>query len=187
MAVEVAATKTGARACLRQRAPAQRCLVPRGRCERLSTPREQESAIPHGGLSGAKARPSTSGISFSTTPKLSARRPSSSFCPSRLAVLRYWAQSASRQGRGRRRVAEQAPGPGQSAIRGQAKSVARPATLRRRRRSRSVFVSSLPSQSATPAAPDEGAQTAPTEKATNEKAKQRIRREMLSPYEMRLV
>ena len=37
------------------------------------------------------------------------------------------------------------------------------------------------------AAPDAGAQTAPTEKATTEKRKRRIRREMLSPYEMSLV
>jgi hypothetical protein len=45
----------------------------------------------------------------------------------------------------------------------------------------------LPSPSATLAAPDEGAQTVPTEKATTEKGKRRIRREMLSPYEMSLV
>jgi hypothetical protein len=37
------------------------------------------------------------------------------------------------------------------------------------------------------AAPDEGAQTVPTAKMTTENGKRRIRREMLSPYEMSLV
>ena len=41
--------------------------------------------------------------------------------------------------------------------------------------------------SVTLASADEGAQTVPTEKATTEKGKPRIRREMLSPYEMSLV
>jgi hypothetical protein len=63
----------------------------------------------------------------------------------------------------------------------------RPAALRQRRRTRYVFVSSLPSPSATLAATDEGAQTVTTEKATTEKWKLRVRREMLSPYEMSLV
>lgn len=49
------------------------------------------------------------------------------------------------------------------------------------------ILSSLPSPSATLAASDEGAQTVPTEKMTTEKRKRRIRREMLSPYEMSLV
>ena len=49
------------------------------------------------------------------------------------------------------------------------------------------ILSSLPSPSVTLAAPDEGAQTVPTEKVTTEKGKRRIRREMLSPYEMSLV
>jgi hypothetical protein len=44
----------------------------------------------------------------------------------------------------------------------------------------------LPSPWATLAAPDEGAQTVP-EEITSEKGKRRIRREMLSPYEMSLV
>src|SRR5271166_1673743 len=57
----------------------------------------------------------------------------------------------------------------------------------RRRGTRYVFVSSLPSPSATLAAPDEGAQTVPTEKAMTEKGKRRIRREILPPYEMSLV
>jgi hypothetical protein len=63
----------------------------------------------------------------------------------------------------------------------------RPAALRQRRRTRYVFVSSLPSPSATLAATNEGAQTVTTEKATTEKWKLRVRREMLSPYEMSLV
>ena len=46
--------------------------------------------------------------------------------------------------------------------------------------------SSLPSPSATLAAPDEGVQTAPTEKAPTEKGKRRIRREV-SPYEMSFI
>ena len=62
-----------------------------------------------------------------------------------------------------------------------------PAALRQRRRIRYDFVSSLPSPSATLVAPDEGALTVPTEKMTPEKGKRRIRREMLSPYEMSLV
>ncbi len=37
------------------------------------------------------------------------------------------------------------------------------------------------------AAPDDGAQTVPTAKMTTENGKRRIRREMLSPYEMSLV
>jgi hypothetical protein len=45
----------------------------------------------------------------------------------------------------------------------------------------------LASPSATLAAPDEGTQTVPTEKATTGKGKRRIRREILSPYEMSLV
>jgi hypothetical protein len=57
-----------------------------------------------------------------------------------------------------------------------------PGPLRRRRRTRYVFVSSLPSPSATLAAPDEGAQ-----RVTTEKGKRRIRREILSPYEMSLI
>ena len=77
-------------------------------------------------------------------------------------------------------------GPGVAVERASASAV-RPAALRQRRRTRYVFVASLPSPSATLAAPDEGAQTVPTEKMTTEKGKRRIRREMLSPYEMSLV
>ena len=79
-------------------------------------------------------------------------------------------------------------GPGVAVERASASaSAVRPAALRQRRRTRYVFVASLPSPSATLAAPDEGAQTVRTEKMTTEKGKRRIRREMLSPYEMSLV
>jgi hypothetical protein len=44
----------------------------------------------------------------------------------------------------------------------------------------------LSSPSATLATPDEGARTVPTEKATTENG-ERIRRQILSPYEMSLV
>jgi hypothetical protein len=46
---------------------------------------------------------------------------------------------------------------------------------------------SLRSPSATLAAPDEGALTVPTGKATTEEGRRRIRRESLSSYEMSLV
>ncbi len=81
---------------------------------------------------------------------------------------------------GGRRLAEQAAAPA-------CPNQPAPGPLRLRRLTRYVFVSSLPSPSATFAAPDEGAQTVPTEKATTEKGKRRVRREMLSPYEMSLV